>query len=297
MFKRKRLLVTHNGPFHADDVFAAATLSLYLKKQKLPWKLVRTRDEKMFQKGDFVFDVGGIYKAEHNRFDHHQRGGAGERENGMPYAAFGLVWRHYGEAVSGSAEIWREIDEDFVTPIDAHDTGHIIYEPLNRDITPVEISHVVAYFNSTWKEDTKNNDKHFLMLVSVATEILSRLIKKTCDKVEGRQHVEEAYNSARNKEIIVLDQYWPWHGTLKHKPDTIYAVYPHITGAWHVQTVEAEMFKPRKALPEAWAGQPEAELQKISGVSDAIFAHPKRFLAGAKSREGAIALAKKALNS
>jgi uncharacterized UPF0160 family protein len=39
----------------------------------------------------------------------------------------------------------------------------------------------------------------------------------------------------------------------------------------------------------------DEELQKISGVSDATFCHRGLFLAGAKSKEGAIKLAEIAL--
>ena len=39
---------------------------------------------------DIVIDVGGQYDPDAGRFDHHQRGGAGERENGIPYSSFGL---------------------------------------------------------------------------------------------------------------------------------------------------------------------------------------------------------------
>ena len=50
-------------------------------------------------------------------------------------------------------------------------------------------------------------------------------------------------------------------------------------------------------LPESWAGKDGEELQKITGVPDAIFCHNKRFMASAGSREGAIALAQKAIAS
>ena len=63
-------------------------------------EVVRTRDEKIIETGDFVVD-GRRYDAKRNRFDHHQTGGAGFRENGIPYAAFGLVWKEFGSALSG----------------------------------------------------------------------------------------------------------------------------------------------------------------------------------------------------
>ncbi len=96
MFNRKKIAVTHCGSFHTDDVFACATLSLYFKKNNLKYKLIRTRDDNIIKKADYVFDVGGIYDPKIDRFDHHQYGGAGKRENNIPYASFGLVWKKFG---------------------------------------------------------------------------------------------------------------------------------------------------------------------------------------------------------
>ncbi len=60
--------------------------------------MIRTRDLEVINKADIVIDVGGEYNADTGRFDHHQRGGAGERENGIPYSSFGLIWQKYGLA-------------------------------------------------------------------------------------------------------------------------------------------------------------------------------------------------------
>jgi uncharacterized UPF0160 family protein len=56
-------------------------------------------------------------------------------------------------------------------------------------------------------------------------------------------------------------------------------------------------FKNRKDLPQAWAGKVNEELQKITGVADATFCHNARFTCGAGSKEGALALAKLALDN
>ena len=70
ILKDTKKLVTHNGSFHADDIFACATLCLILEKQGKEFEIIRTRDEEMIKTGDYVFDVGGIYDANKNIFDH-----------------------------------------------------------------------------------------------------------------------------------------------------------------------------------------------------------------------------------
>src|ERR1035437_8220507 len=102
IFNKKKIISTHNGTFHTDDVFAVATLSLFLNDKVT---IVRTRDVDIIANADFVCDVGGEHDSARSRFDHHQQGGAGKRANGTPYAAFGLVWKEFGEQLSGSKEI------------------------------------------------------------------------------------------------------------------------------------------------------------------------------------------------
>ena len=66
---------------------------------------------------------------------------------------------------------------------------------------------------------------------------------------------------------------------------------------WCVKAVreKGKEFENRKDFPKAWAGLRDEEFQKITGVSDAVFCHRALFMAVAKSKDGAIALAKQAL--
>lgn len=113
--------VVHNGKYHADDVFAMAALKILLDPEELI--IIRTRDPKIIDEADYVADVGGIYDPKKRRFDHHMREGAGVRENGIPYASFGLVWKEYGEKIAGSKQAAEYIDRKLVQPIDGPDNG------------------------------------------------------------------------------------------------------------------------------------------------------------------------------
>ena len=100
-------IVTHNGSFHADDLFACAFLKLLYPKAEI----IRTRDEEVIKTGNIVLDVGGIYNPEKNLFDHHQRGGAGIRPNSIPYASLGLIWKHFGDKLcDGNKVVWERIE-------------------------------------------------------------------------------------------------------------------------------------------------------------------------------------------
>src|SRR5262245_18170119 len=103
--KKKLKVITHDGSFHADDIFASAALTILFKKRGEKFEIVRTRDESVFPTGDYVYDVGSIYDEEKNRFDHHQPGGAGDRGDGIPYSSFGLIWKKHGLELAGSEEV------------------------------------------------------------------------------------------------------------------------------------------------------------------------------------------------
>ena len=99
---------THAGKFHADDVFSTALLRLLRPELKV----IRTTALPENFEG-FAFDIGwGAY-------DHHQKD-APVRENGVPYAAFGLLWKDLGEQLVG--EEWQRFDEHFIQPLDLEDT-------------------------------------------------------------------------------------------------------------------------------------------------------------------------------
>ena len=85
-------IATHNGTFHADDVFGVAVLMLLHPHAEL----VRTRDARRIAEADFAVDVGGEWDVARGRFDHHQRGFSGARPNGVVYASAGLVWAAFG---------------------------------------------------------------------------------------------------------------------------------------------------------------------------------------------------------
>ena len=83
-------LFTHGGIFHADEVFASVVLCSVFEKNYSEIKRVFCVPDDISD-SDIVYDIGG------GKFDHHQREGNGVRDNGIPYASAGLIWKRYGE--------------------------------------------------------------------------------------------------------------------------------------------------------------------------------------------------------
>lgn len=297
-----KTLVTHNGTFHADDIFAVAVF-LLANNVDNEWQVMRSRDEETIKKADAVIDVGGVYDIATLRFDHHQVGGAGVRQNGVPYASFGLVWNVFGDMITLDKHTKDEIENKLVLSVDANDNGMKLSRNNIPDVFAYEISTLVSDFNTTWKEKSKTEDDgekiqydNFMYLVGIATKLIQRLITKSKDKHEAKGFVIEAYNNATDKRLVVLDKFYPWQDVVMGLPEPLFVVYPN-GDKWTLKTVNKEngTFESRKDLPESWAGKRDDELVAITGVADASFCHNARFIATAKSKDGILALAELAL--
>lgn len=285
-------VITHSGSFHADDVFAVATLQLHFGVENID--VVRTRDEAIIAAGDIVIDVGGVYDPGQQKFDHHQNG-APVRDNGIPYAAFGLVWKHYGEAVADSAEVAAEIERKLVLPIDANDNGVSLFENTRPDASPLLAQDVIGLFKPEWGSDSSMDDG-FLAACGLAREILSRaLLHIRADQME-KDYVRSVYVSASDKEVLVFDkQVSSIH--LVEFPEVMVVICPNEEGNWSAAMVRKtyDSFETKRQFPAEWGGLRDPELAAASGIVDAVFCHKARFLFVAKSREGAIEAANKAL--
>lgn len=293
-------LVTHNGSVHADDVFACASLYILLDGRI---KVTRTRDPEVIKAADIVFDVGGIYDPDQDRFDHHQKGGGGQRSNGIDYASFGLVWKKYGEKICGSKEVAEEIDRKIATPIDAYDNGIDIITPIHKNIFPYTAEQSILLYNPTWKEQNINKDDLFMSLVMKAVDILKREIVVAKDDLEGKNLMLEAYKKAEDKRLIILENDFPRYllqKTFSSLPEPLYVVYPGEFGKnWKIEAVaeNPSTLESRKLFPKEWRGflGGDPKLKELTGVPEALFSHRTGFYMTASSKEGAIRIAEKAL--
>jgi uncharacterized UPF0160 family protein len=289
-------IVTHNGTFHPDDVFAVASLFIRFGEMDV----LRTRDEKFFSKADFLVDVGGIYDPQTKRFDHHQKGGAGKRVDGIPYASFGLVWQKFGvDICNNSRRLFDIIDKKLVSYIDAMDNGAGALQPVLADAFPYTIGHAIMSFNPTWRHKERDiQDKKFFEAVDFAKGILFREIECGLDDILGMEEVERVYMKSSDKKIIILEEDYPWEFVLSKYKEPLFVITPNtVNNTWELSAVRDNFysFKNRKDLPKEWGGKRDRELIEVTKVNDAIFCHNALFFAVAKSREGAISLAEKAL--
>lgn len=265
---------THGGVFHADDVFATALLKILNPRIKISRGFAVPKDF-----GGIVYDIGG------GKYDHHQKGSR-VRQNGVPYAAFGLLWEQFGTELLSEEDAW-DFDEKFIQPIDQSDnTGE---ENL--------ISCLISDFLPTWQETPGQMDEIFWEAVQFAQAILERRIRQI---QADRDAYEIVYQKAGqcSDGILYLEQAVPWKEALqKHDKDILYVIYPSLRGGYNIQAVPDREDKNtlRHPFPESWRGAGAQALQDMTGISDLIFCHMSGFLCAAETLEGAYSTAKLAV--
>ena len=263
---------THGGKFHADDVFATALLQI-------------VRPDIRITRGFTVPDDfdGIVYDVGLGMFDHHQEPRE-TRPNGVPYAAFGLLWRVLGPGLVGENQA-RLVDENFIQPLDLNDnTGE-----------QNSLCDAIGFFNPAWDSD-QDPDACFFEAVALAKTILERQIAAAQAVNRADEKVQAAYRASRDG-IVVLPCYLPWTNGL-YRTDACFVVYPSQRGGWSAQCVnDRRTKKPKCPFPQSWAGQPPEVIARKSGMEGIRFCHVSRFLITADTKETAVAACRFALKA
>ncbi len=293
---KKVRVVTHDGKFHADDVFSVAVLDILYRGQI---KVIRTRAEKYFTKGDIVLDVS--MKSDGDKyFDHHQQGGAGERPNGIPYASFGLIWKKFGKALVSSDEVFKRFDRKMVQVIDADDNGKKIFTSTDPvTIRLYGIPEIIDAYNplAAGEPSPSDYDQNFAVAVEFAKVCIKNELRKIEDTVKGETQAIQDWQRSDDQRYVVLTSMRSFGEAFINKPQVLYAISEREKGKWAVSALRLGPgdYTPRKPLPEAWAGKRDKELEQVTGVKGAVFCHRGRFMAATDSKDAALALVKLAL--
>lgn len=301
-------LITHSGTFHCDDAFAYATLRLALGLSAIgtDHTLTRTRDPALIVAADIVWDVGTVHDAANGRFDHHQRGAPIRADDGVPFSAAGLVWQVHGAAAARALlppsdadqanAVAAAIDDDVIRRIDAIDNG--VAHPGDT----LGLSALVEDFNPAWDSglvgDKAAEDAAFVQAADMTRDFLRRRVARVRAKLAADALVAAAHVRSADARILELDHKVPWQDPVfAHGLPVLYAVYPVPGGNWMVDAMppEPNSFAQRLPLPAAWAGLQGADLAAAAGIEDAVFVHPKQFVGAARSRDGAMEMAKTAI--
>lgn len=256
---------THSGKFHADDVFSAALL-LYLNPE-----ITITRGNQVPENYEgLVFDIG------RGQYDHHQKDSR-IRDNGVPYAAFGLLWEKLGPEILGE-ELALKFDESFVQPLDINDnTGE-----------KNELATLIGNFNPGW-DSKSSNDEAFFQAVSVAGMILENKFERYLGNERADRRVEEVLTEhaaslasgdtpAENTNILILPEFIPCQKRLS-ETNIAFVIFPSNRGGYCIQPQKKEYSMNYKcSFPAEWLGLENEELEQVTGLQSAGFCHKGGFL-------------------
>ena len=265
--------ITHAGVFHADDVFSTALLKIVYpdiiisRVFKAPEAPAPT---------EIVYDIG------FGRFDHHQKD-VEVRESGIKYAAFGLLWRHFGPKLLSASNVER-FDKLFVQAIDDSDNG--------GKVNPMTAA--ISSFIPNWDDRDQDMEVAFLNAVVFAQNILEREIQWLRSTERAAEKVQKALDNS-DGEIVILDQFVPWQDVLIPS-SAKFVVFPSLRGGYSAQAIPTTLNSrdQKVPFPEAWAGADEETLSGI--LSGLTFCHNGRFMITADSVDTAVEACKIALD-
>lgn len=286
------VVAVHNGVFHADDVLCVALLHLYYPDAEV--KVIRTRNADDFAKCNFILDVGAKDEIDGGQvfFDHHQKdNGTIEGTNVLNCAATKLAqYLKVPEGLFDKALLGVAVD----------DNGQ--QELKGKYPNPFTFVHSL---NVGWDENLfgEVQDKNFSVAVDMATTVLKSLIH-SCELEEKAEAISITAAEKAAGGIAILPQFvGGWQKTIcqyndEHKEDDKVKLVVFKSGSTYrvqVVPVAADSFDSLIKLPEAWGGLRGEDLTKASGIPEAIFCHPGRFIAGWQTEEETVAAAKAAI--
>ncbi len=292
-------LVTHSGGFHADEVLSSVVLTRLFPDAKI----VRSRAQEWIRPDEnrIVYDVGGAYDPARTIFDHHQRG-APLREDGKPFSSFGLIWKHFGQDYLSRLSIppafietvHAAFDASFVLPVDLVDNGALSPDSAGM-LAGLTLPSLLETLKPVFDEpDPEATNRAFHAAVAIARSFVEAKIAGIHAKLRAEALVLKAIEAAGPARVLELPMGMPFRPAIvKAGADhLLFVVHPRDSD-WCVTGIRRaeDGFELRADLPAAWAGLTGEALEAASGVAGASFCHNGRFIAAAKTREAALALA------
>eukprot|EP00795_Rhopilema_esculentum_P012606 gene12606-3310_t len=321
-----KLIGTHDGTFHCDEVLACSFLKMLPEYKHA--EIIRSRDPEKLAECDIVVDVGGVYDPAKHRYDHHQRAFDGtmaclaQKKWQTKLSSAGLVYLHFGHQILsqivGEAVEKKDVEvlydklyENFIEEIDAIDNGVNQHDGESRYRITTTLSSRVSYLNPRWNDQSPDPWKGFEKAMElVRSEFLDRVSYFKESWLPARCIVESAIKERakvhESGEIINFGKGGcPWKDHLFEIEKELgmenkikYVLFTDQNGKWRVQCVPIGLssFENRLSLPEEWRGVRDEELTRISGIAGCIFVHASGFIGGNATYEGALEMARQSLN-
>lgn len=299
------VIVTHNGPFHADEVCAVALLRMWIKSTT---EIVRTRDpvkiKEYHEMGHFIVDVGGEHDSI-RKFDHHQKSMNDTYfpDSKIPMSSFGLVWKAFGEKIlhedmkaKDSKKMADDLYKLLVEGIDANDNGINLAGKGALHYRPLLPHGIIGMMNSI---DDKEQDAAFEKAVSIFQSILEETIKSYVKKETVLGVLRDLFTGMVNAnkdpvlfcdvDLLSLDTN---HVLRDVKDENVkFIVFPKLDGQYKIWTRRTgngfEIDTPLISEENA----------KLLVGDDLVFIHRNCFVGAAMTKEAALIIANASVNA
>ena len=146
--------------------------------------------------------------------------------------------------------------------------------------------------------DPEAEERSFHAALAIARTFIEAKIAKSAAKFRAEALVQQAIEDAGQARILELPTGMPFRPAIvKAGADhLLFVVHPRekdwcLTGIRRAD----EGFELRADLPAAWAGLTNRDLEAVCGIDGASFCHNGRFIAAAKTRQAALAMAELAV--
>lgn len=232
--------------------------------------------------------------------------------------------------------LFEKIYTDFIEAFDANDNGVSVFANKDLEAAGLNkkfedrgfsIASVVNRYNYTpssgsneaksKEQQQTDEDARFLKASTfVGEQFYLELTDRANAWLPARKAVAEAYAARLQYDpqgrILVLPDGMPWSDHLYNlekesdipdgvAPQVLYVLFPESSEAntkWRIRAVSKENggFVNRKDLPDPWKGVRDEELDKMTGIPGGVFVHAAGFIGGNKTFDGALAMAKKAVD-
>ena len=213
------------------------------------------------------------------------------RENGIPYAAFGLLWEELGKEILGE-ELAAKFDESFIQPLDNNDnTGE-----------KNELATLIGNFNPSWDIEHGENEA-FLKAVQTAGMILVNTFEKYKGNERAEKRIEEILTTQESSvlsgkkspveaKILTLPEFIPCQKQLRDT-EIAFIIFPSNRGGYCIQPLKRKHSLNYKcSFPESWLGLEGKELQTETGLNSANFCHKGGFIMTTDHLDDAISACK-----
>lgn len=189
---KTKTITVHNGAFHEDDVKATALALIYAERVLTinagEIKINRSRSNLV----GLIMDVGEGF------LDHHNREIFAEYEDGIRYAAAGLLYEYIGRELMPSDEEFLRLKRLVFIPGDAADNG---------DFSMLGIMPTFASTLNSASNPASRND-YFMKAVEMYKSYLEASIDIAWTKHKDKEYVQKCANEAiaTGKKYIFFDR-------------------------------------------------------------------------------------------